>query len=108
MFRSPRETWKMSRLRKWLSRSDSSRPRSLPWLARSFSWRSACSTSPASTARREFQELALRRQAEHREHVRLLDLVAAEADELVEGGFGVAHAALGAAGDGVEGGRRRS
>ena len=54
---------------------------------------------------RQLQQLALGRQAEHREHVRLLDLVAAKADELVEGGFGVAHGALGAAGDGVERGR---
>ena len=50
----------------------------------------------------EFQQLALRGQAEHREHVGFFDLVAAKADELVEGGFGVAHAAFGAAGDGVE------
>src|ERR1039458_3457699 len=50
MVRSPFDTWKMSRLRKWFSRSDNSRPRSLPWLARSFNWRRAVSTSPASTA----------------------------------------------------------
>ena len=54
---------------------------------------------------RKLQQLALRRQAEHREHVRLLDLVAAEADELVQRGFGVAHRAFGPARDGVE--RRR-
>ena len=48
----------------------------------------------------DFQDLPLRRQAEHREHVRLLDGVAAKADELVQGGFGVAHPAVRAAGDG--------
>ena len=30
------------------------------------------------------------------------DLLAAKADQLVEGGFGIAHAAIGAAGDGVQ------
>ena len=48
----------------------------------------------------DFENLPLRRQAEHREHVRLLDGIAAKADELVQGGFGVAHPAVRAAGDG--------
>ena len=70
--------------------------------ARSFEWRSAVSISPARTARDKFEQLALRGQAEHREHVGFLDFVAAKADELVERGFGVAHAAFGAAGDRVQ------
>ena len=41
-------------------------------------------------------------EAEHGEHVGFLDFVAAKADELVERGFGVAHAAVRAARDGVE------
>ena len=50
----------------------------------------------------QFENLVLRREAEHREHVGLLDLVAAKADELVERGFGVAHPAVRAARDGVQ------
>ena len=50
----------------------------------------------------QFENLALRREAEHRKHVGLLDFVAAKTDELVERGFGVAHAAVGAARDGVQ------
>ena len=53
----------------------------------------------------ELEQLALRRQAEHGKHVGLLDAVAAETDELVEGGFGVTHGTGGAAGD--RGERRR-
>ena len=45
------------------------------------------------------------RQAEHRQHVRFLDLVAAEADELVQRRLGIAHGPLGSPGDGIE--RRR-
>jgi hypothetical protein len=51
----------------------------------------------------EVEDLALGDEAEHGEDVVFLDVVAAEADELIEGGLGVAHAAIGAAGDGVEG-----
>ncbi len=50
----------------------------------------------------QFQNLVLRREAEHRKHVRLLDFVAAKTDELVQRGFGVAHPAVGAARDGVQ------
>src|SRR5262245_16960261 len=42
----------------------------------------------------EFEELALGGEAEHGEHVRFLDLIAAKTDELVEGAFGVTHAAI--------------
>ena len=42
-------------------------------------------------------------EAEDAEDVRLVDLAAGEGDDLVERGFGVAHAAVGAAGDGEEG-----
>ena len=51
----------------------------------------------------EVEDLALGDEPEHGEHVVFLDVVATEADELIEGGLGVAHAAIGAAGDGVEG-----
>ena len=85
----------MSRLRKWFSRSDSSRPRSLPWLARSFNCRRALLDFARQHRARKVQQLALRREAEHRKHVRLLDLVTAKADELVQRGLGVAHGTLG-------------
>ncbi len=47
----------------------------------------------------EFQNLTLRGQAEHGEHVGFLNLVAAKADELVERALGIAHPAIGAAGN---------
>ena len=49
-------------------------------------------------------DLGLRGEAEHREDVGFLNAVAAEADELVERGLGVAHAAVRTARDGLEGG----
>ncbi len=48
------------------------------------------------------ENLALCGEAEHREHIRLFNLVAAKTDELVERGFGVAHPAVRAARDGVQ------
>src|ERR1035438_836498 len=48
------------------------------------------------------ERLAPRRQAEHRQHVRLLDLVPAKADKLVKGGFRVAHGPRGPARDRIE------
>ena len=48
------------------------------------------------------QQLPLRSEAEHRKHIGLDDVVAAKADELVERGLGVAHAAVGTAGDRVQ------
>ena len=57
---------------------------------------------PGQDRARQVQNLTLRRKAEHREHVAFLDFVAAKADELVEGGLGVAHSAIGPAGDGEE------
>ena len=50
----------------------------------------------------QIENLAPRREAEHRKHIALLNLFAAKADELVERGFRVAHSAVGAAGDGVQ------
>jgi len=44
-------------------------------------------TSPASTARASSRNLCLRGEAEHRKHVRLLDLIFRKADELVERRF---------------------
>ena len=41
-------------------------------------------------------------EAEHGQHIRLLDFFAAKADELIQCGFGVAHGAVRAAGDGVK------
>ncbi len=48
------------------------------------------------------QNLAARRQSEHREHVRLGDFLAAKADQLVQRRFRVAHAAVSPARDGVQ------
>src|SRR6185369_15950618 len=57
---------------------------------------------PSEDGARKFQELALRRQAKHRENVGFLDSIAAKTDELVERGFSVAHGALGPTGDGKQ------
>ena len=51
---------------------------------------------------RQRQQLPLRREAEHREHIRLHDLLPAKTDELVERRLRVAHAAVRAARDGLE------
>lgn len=51
----------------------------------------------------EVFEVALGDEAEDGEDIVLGEVAAAEGDELIEGGLGVAHAALGAAGDGDEG-----
>ena len=50
----------------------------------------------------EREQLRLRGEAEHREHVRLDDGVAAKTNELIERALGVAHSAVRAARDGVE------
>src|SRR5206468_11026549 len=47
----------------------------------------------------QIKNLAPRGEAEHRKNVILFNSIAAQADELVEGGFGVAHGAIRAAGD---------
>jgi hypothetical protein len=52
----------------------------------------------------EGAELGPGGETEHGEDIGLGDAQAAEADELVEGGLGIAHTAIGAAGDGVESG----
>src|SRR6266581_5916146 len=54
---------------------------------------------------RQIQKLFLRREAEHGQHVRFLNFLAAKADKLVERGFGITHGPFGAAGDGVKGSR---
>ena len=59
------------------------RPRSFPFLLKSFSSRRAVSISPARTARVS-EDLAARRQAKHREHVGLDNFAAAKADQLIE------------------------
>ena len=51
---------------------------------------------------RKRKQLALRRQPEHRQHIRLCDVLAAKTDELVERRLGVAHAAFRAARDGEQ------
>ena len=51
---------------------------------------------------RDRDDLRLRGETEHREHVGLLDAVAAKTDELIERGLGVAHAAIRAARDRLE------
>ena len=50
----------------------------------------------------EREQLPLRRQAEHRQHVRLGDVLAAKTDKLVKRRLGVAHAAFRAARDGEQ------
>ena len=50
----------------------------------------------------QFQNLAFGGKPEHREHIRLLDFVAAEADELIQRGLGVAHPTVSAPRDCVK------
>ena len=54
---------------------------------------------------RKSQDLPLRSQTKHRQHVRFLDLVPAKTDELIERGLRVTHAAFGATRNGLQGGR---
>src|SRR5690348_15378594 len=51
----------------------------------------------------EGEDLALRRQSEHRKDVRFFNGMSAEADQLIERAFGVAHSTVGAAADRVKG-----
>ena len=51
---------------------------------------------------RQREQLFLRRQAEHREHIAFIDVVTTKTDELIERRLCVAHAALRAAGDRVK------
>ena len=74
----------------------------MPFCASSFSSAERGLDFTGQNGLAQAENLALRGQAEHGEHVGFLDFVAAKADELVEGGFGVAHGAVRAAGDGVE------
>ena len=50
----------------------------------------------------QLENLVLGRQTKHRKHIRFFNLVSAKADELVQRGLGIAHAALRPASDGLQ------
>ena len=54
---------------------------------------------PRQNCPTQLEDLVLRRQAEHGQDVSFLDLVTAKTDQLIQSGFGIAHPAVGPAGD---------
>ena len=57
---------------------------------------------PLQQGARQRMKMRRGRQSKHRKHVGFLDVVAAEADELIQGGLGIPHAALRTPGDGEQ------